>query len=271
MRYTYDDEGEDDEDDSEAPTGRRSTRNSGVATPADDRPTTTLSGRQVRSRVGGVYGESLLSGQNTDRGTPATDASDEPARPTRSGRAGVTEAKVDFGETSSEGEWDGGHEDEKDEVDEVMDDAEDEKEASAGAESGEEGDRRLVVTLRYGKGRSPSVQPTSAAPSNTSKPAQLVEVAIPKPSPLSKMQTITPQSSASNSYPTPTPTMNGTNGSIQPSPQVPVSQPTSVLPPLSSVLPKKQAQLPFQPTPHTLTPVVRQQPPLPIPQHQSPQ
>jgi hypothetical protein len=218
-----------------------------------------------------VYGESLLSGQNTDRGTPATDASDEPARPTRSGRAGVTEPKVDFGETSSEGEWDGGDENEPDEPDEVMDDLDEEEEARGGAEYDEEGDRSLVVTLRYGKGRSPSLQPTSA-PSNVSKPAHSVEVVIPKPSPLSKMQTITPQSSAPNGYPTLTPTINGTNGAMQPSPRAPVTQSTSVLPPLSSVLAKNQAQLPFQPTPqHILKPVPHQQPPQPIPQHQSPQ
>lgn len=59
MRYTYSDE---DEDDSEAP-NRRSFRNTGTNTPADAPvPTVTLSGRQVRSRHGGMYGETVISG-----------------------------------------------------------------------------------------------------------------------------------------------------------------------------------------------------------------
>lgn len=59
MRYTYSDE---DEDDSEA-TNRRSARNTGTNTPADAAaPTVTLSGRQVRSRHGGMYGETVTSG-----------------------------------------------------------------------------------------------------------------------------------------------------------------------------------------------------------------
>ncbi|KAI9646716.1 hypothetical protein NHQ30_004713 [Ciborinia camelliae] len=61
MKYTY----SDDEDDvfSDTTGSRRSTRNTGNHTPAEPAgPTVTLSGRQVRSRVGGAYGESVLSG-----------------------------------------------------------------------------------------------------------------------------------------------------------------------------------------------------------------
>lgn len=61
MKYTY----SDDEDDvfSDTTGSRRSTRNTGSHTPAEPAgPTVTLSGRQVRSRVGGAYGESILSG-----------------------------------------------------------------------------------------------------------------------------------------------------------------------------------------------------------------
>ena len=64
IKYTY----SDDEDDvfSDATTSRRSTRNTGTHTPAEGLgPTVTLSGRQVRSRQGGVYGESILSGTQT--------------------------------------------------------------------------------------------------------------------------------------------------------------------------------------------------------------
>jgi hypothetical protein len=43
---------------------RRSNRQSGVSTPAEPAgPTFTASGRQVKSRIGGAYGESILSGQ----------------------------------------------------------------------------------------------------------------------------------------------------------------------------------------------------------------
>lgn len=63
-RYNYDEN--DDEDtnfDSDAlSTARRSTRNSNQSTPAETGPVVTASGRTVRPRGGGVYGESLLSG-----------------------------------------------------------------------------------------------------------------------------------------------------------------------------------------------------------------
>ena len=62
MKYTYSDE----EDDiySDATTSRRSTRNTGTNTPAEGLagPIVTLSGRQVKSRQGGAYGESMLVG-----------------------------------------------------------------------------------------------------------------------------------------------------------------------------------------------------------------
>jgi hypothetical protein len=60
MKYTYSDE----EDDiySDSTTNRRSTRNTGTHTPAEQSgPTITQSGRQVKSRQGGAYGESILS------------------------------------------------------------------------------------------------------------------------------------------------------------------------------------------------------------------
>jgi hypothetical protein len=60
MKYTYSDE----EDDiySDSTTARRSTRNTGTHTPTEPSgPTITQSGRQVKSRHGGAYGESILS------------------------------------------------------------------------------------------------------------------------------------------------------------------------------------------------------------------
>ncbi|KAF7864212.1 uncharacterized protein EAF02_010180 [Botrytis sinoallii] len=61
MKYTYSDD--EDEVFSDTTGSRRSTRNTGSHTPAEPAgPTVTLSGRQVRSRVGGVYGESIIGG-----------------------------------------------------------------------------------------------------------------------------------------------------------------------------------------------------------------
>jgi len=271
MRYTYDEE--DDDDLPEALGTRRSTRTSGVATPADQaRPTTTLSGRQVRSRVGGVYGEALLSGQNTDtRPSPATDASDGPVRASRSSRAGVSNRRIEEDpETSSEGEWDGGDEDEAEEPDEVMDDLDDEEEPSEkGEESEQEIDpKSLVVTLRYGKGRSPSAQhtpaPTSASASAPKAiPSQLptVEVVIHKPAVSVKAGTNTPISSATNDYPTPTSTANVANGSTQLTPQRASTGPSpNGLSSLHNVAPLKQSQLPFQRVPqHAQKPIVPEQ------------
>ncbi|KAI9784950.1 MAG: hypothetical protein M1839_001146 [Geoglossum umbratile] len=88
IKYTY---STDDDDGSEGPSTRRSTRQSGLSTPAESGPTFTASGRQVRSRVGGAYGETILSGRNTGRTTPAfgvTDGSasgEEQAEPTAPG------------------------------------------------------------------------------------------------------------------------------------------------------------------------------------------
>ncbi|EPE34087.1 hypothetical protein GLAREA_07100 [Glarea lozoyensis ATCC 20868] len=64
MKYTYSDEEE--EVYSDATTSRRSMRNTGTHTPAEGlpAPTVTQSGRQVKARQGGHYGESMLSGAN---------------------------------------------------------------------------------------------------------------------------------------------------------------------------------------------------------------
>lgn len=62
MRYTFDD---DDGEGSDDAVGRLSTRLSGRSTPLENKgPTVTASGRQVKARGGGLYGETLLSGQN---------------------------------------------------------------------------------------------------------------------------------------------------------------------------------------------------------------
>ncbi|KAF2463734.1 uncharacterized protein BDR25DRAFT_106767 [Lindgomyces ingoldianus] len=174
MKYTFSDEEED--DNSDGLSVRRSTRHSARDTPATAAgPTVTASGRQVRTRVAGLYGESLLSGQTTERASPATgeyvrsDASEEP-HPThgRSTRANATAANgwpkgrkhietynsVDEMDdeddaSSSGGEWDGGDED--DDADQmVLDD--DEDDLADGPSEDELEPKSLVVRLRYPKG-----------------------------------------------------------------------------------------------------------------------
>ena len=74
MRYTFDDDEDFDESDFSA---RRSGRHSDRSTPAEVRgPVVTASGRQIRAREGGMYGESLLSGQSTAADTPVSNEFD---------------------------------------------------------------------------------------------------------------------------------------------------------------------------------------------------
>ena len=177
MRYTFSDE---DEDGSDAASTRRTTRNSGVTTPAEPKgPMFTASGRQVKARARGEYGETLLSGHNINRVSPATagahvavDGQDQAIANGRSRRSGLRKGvdgwkkggdhiagynSVDeMGSESSEGEWDGGDDD--DEVDEPViddDEADDEDMSEHDSDADDDGaiGRSLVVQLRFpGKG-----------------------------------------------------------------------------------------------------------------------
>ncbi|KAF2176784.1 hypothetical protein K469DRAFT_606039 [Zopfia rhizophila CBS 207.26] len=206
MKYTFSDE---EEEVSDATSVRRSARHSGRETPAATGPTVTASGRQVRSRATGLYGESLLSGQTTERASPATgeyvrsDASEEP-QPThgRSTRANakavngwpkgrkhietynsVDEMDDEDDATSSGGEWDGGDED--DDADQMdLDDDEDD----FGDESSEEEQvpRTLIVRLKYPK--------DANIPSATPAPPIQEEIAVARkeqPVPLPTGQSVT--------------------------------------------------------------------------------
>lgn len=171
MKYSY----SDDEDDGSDFSGiRRSTRNSGISTPAETGPTVTASGRQVKSRVGGVYGETMLVDQRKEieheRAT-ATDGirelSDEVHSTNgRSRRSRQPEtrrpAQQRYEELGSDGEsevaW-SGNEDEPDESEPEFDDGADEDEEmsadeASGTEEMDEDDNTqesLVVQLRYKK------------------------------------------------------------------------------------------------------------------------
>ena len=167
MRYTFSDE---EDETSEAGSIRRSTRQAQRETSAEPKgPTVTASGRQVRSRAAGLYGESLLSGQTTEGASPATgdyvrsDVSEEPQRPhnraTRSngdtngwnkGRKHIeTYNSVDEMDDEDDAtSWDGGDE-EEDEADPM--DLEDDDDVADDASEGEE-PKTLVVQLKYRKG-----------------------------------------------------------------------------------------------------------------------
>ena len=193
-RYTYSDE---EDGGSDALSIRRSHRHSGISTPAESSgPTFTASGRQVRSRHGGTYGETMLSGQqdtteqsriggldevedDEDEGEPRSRG--RPRRAARQNRIkpkpfsrkqtegydslGSMEDESDV--TSSGNEWDGGDEDEPD--DQVDDEEEDEDvNMSDNSKVGDEEDdsrQSLVVSLRYAKSRqSPPNQDTRNGP-----------------------------------------------------------------------------------------------------------
>ncbi|KAL6232150.1 hypothetical protein BDW75DRAFT_218408 [Aspergillus navahoensis] len=153
LKYTY----SDDEDifSDGLPPPRRSGRNtSGPSTPAEPTgPRFTASGRQVRSRAGGLYGESLLAGQreNTDH---AEDGGSERRQRTRVTRInGYADFGMDHDEDtnsndgqSSGNEWEGGEEEDENDFE-----GDDEEEVS-GDESVINGEPpSLVVQLRYGK------------------------------------------------------------------------------------------------------------------------
>lgn len=154
LKYTYDDDEDIFSDDQPA---RRSARNSSGVTPAEpSRPRFTASGRQVRSRAGGAYGESLLSGQREDSEYEEEDGSRPQRNRTSTHPNGYSGYGLDEDDESearsndSGNEWDGGDEDENDlEGDDEGDDV-------SGDESIINGEpRSLVVQLRYGKGSAP--------------------------------------------------------------------------------------------------------------------
>ncbi|KAL2865667.1 uncharacterized protein BJX67DRAFT_169844 [Aspergillus lucknowensis] len=180
LKYTY----SDDEDifSDGLPPPRRSGRNtSGISSPVEPAgPRFTASGRQIRSRAGGLYGESLLAGQRED-GFPADEYGSERRQRTRGTRAnGYTDYGLEDdedegsnGAQSSGNEWQGGEEEDDNEFE-----GDDEDELS-GDESVVNGEPpSLVVQLRYGKkGDSSDVgeQPTGDIP------AKLKETIIEQP------------------------------------------------------------------------------------------
>ncbi|CAG8919208.1 unnamed protein product [Penicillium salamii] len=167
LKYTYsDDEGMFSD---EQPTTRRSNRNGGPAeAPTESRrPRFTASGRQIRSRAGGLYGEALLYGQRGDADDDEFDEEEEVSRPQRTrtsmhpnGYSGYDAedledaSEVHSSANDSGNEWRGVEDDLENENDFEGDD---EEEQASGDESGDiDEPESLVVQLRYGKGNSSS-------------------------------------------------------------------------------------------------------------------
>lgn len=172
LRYTYEDD-EGDDFDSEA-----SLRRSGRSTPAleEGRPVVTSSGRQVKSRLGGMYGESLSIdqkreadreraqsvGQSEDTDDVIIGANGRPMRksiPTKRAAAergryadGLdSESETDGDAEPSADEW-GGNVDEPDEESDA--DADDDDDIDEDDDLMDDGGTQesLVVQLRYRKG-----------------------------------------------------------------------------------------------------------------------
>ncbi|KAL8796212.1 MAG: hypothetical protein Q9182_007410 [Xanthomendoza sp. 2 TL-2023] len=173
MKYTY---SEEEDGGSDALSIRRSNRQSGISTPVESaRPIVTASGRQVKSRYGGAYGETVLSGQN-DNGRELSFGGGDGARDDgeahikvratrgrRKLRGGAhieadnltDEADDESDATSSGQEWDGGDDGEVDEhADDEVEDEEmndDISEDELALDQGSLQPRSLVVALRYTK------------------------------------------------------------------------------------------------------------------------
>lgn len=209
MKYTFSDE---EEIGSDAPSTRRSNRHSGISTPAEAAgPTFTASGRQVRSRHGGAYGETMLSGQQDDQGLLAANTydgqgeSDEEGAITR-GRTRGKSSRNGLGQnlrsrnrinnynavdamddesdaTSSGGEWEGGDDDDDAEEQGALEDS-DEDTAMSDNNSDIHGeldtDRHgsLIVSLRYQQKKGQHLDTTAQAsksetPANQPRSPQL--------------------------------------------------------------------------------------------------
>ncbi|KAI9700353.1 MAG: hypothetical protein M1836_002368 [Candelina mexicana] len=259
MKYTFSDE---EEDGSDANSTRRSNRQSGLSTPAEPAgPTFTASGRQVRSRHGGAYGEKLHSGQATDRSTPAAGAvegqEDVPegtavvnGRPRRSGLrqetngwargtdhiAGynsVDEMEDEDDAASSGGEWEAGEDDADDHADDDIDEQDDDiSDEDTEMDDGDDSVRKfrsLVVQLTYHK------KPDTGAKSSDGTSATSQAQSHP-----SKAMPVSPPVTLTNGH---TPQETPQNGNIENKVEQP---PMADKTPAPSKNPTTRPQFPFQ-------------------------
>ncbi|KAL8794855.1 MAG: hypothetical protein Q9195_002567 [Heterodermia aff. obscurata] len=194
MKYTFSDE---EEGGSDAPSTRRSHRYSGASTPAEAAgPVFTASGRQVRSRHGGAYGETMLESHQDKQAPSAARVYDGPGEADGAGVAtrgrtrgtsrnesgqrvksrsntngidalGAMDDESDA--TSSGEEWDGGNDDDDDEIDEQLGEEESHEDTDLSDDNNSDEledintDRQgsLIVSLRY-KQKKPEPPPALA-------------------------------------------------------------------------------------------------------------
>lgn len=185
MRYTFD-EGDDEDADADSDSAvRRSTRNSArESSTAPQGPTVTSSGRHVRSRATGVYGESLLSGQTTDHASPGTGEyvrsegeAEEEGRATRGGR-GKKRTFDSYNEDEEDEEdatsWPGDDEASDDQMDVDASEPSDNEVEDTEAEAEAEEDHlivRLKVPRSFSKDKNTDVP--SSPPHTDTAPASL--------------------------------------------------------------------------------------------------
>ncbi|KAK4864353.1 hypothetical protein LT330_009880 [Penicillium expansum] len=176
LKYTYSDDEDIFSDDE--PSNRRSTRNAApTEAPTESRrPRFTASGRQIRSRAGGLYGEALLIGQRDGVDDEEFDEDEEVSRPQRARTSthpnGYSGYDADDLEDASEihssanesgNEWQGV----EDDLEHDFEGDNEEDEASAEESASNEEPESLVVQLRYGKGdasSNPEVQIEKSPP-----------------------------------------------------------------------------------------------------------
>lgn len=241
LKYTY----SDDEDMfSDGLPSRRSTRNaSSNVTPAESsRPRFTASGRQIRSRAGGLYGEALLTGQRED--SEFDEEEENEGRPQRTRTSinpnGYSGYRDDDLEDESEAapseaddsgrEW-GGEEDDENEFE-----GDDEGEDASGDESIANGEpQSLVVQLRYGKGNVPS-QPKVALdeppPAQDTQMKGASEAETPTKPTLPPQPTSLPTPAPATVIAQPAPAVTAPSFPPAPVSQVPQPAPTMAAPPM---------------------------------------
>jgi hypothetical protein len=242
LKYTY----SDDEDMFlDGLPSRRSTRNaSSNVTPAEpSRPRFTASGRQIRSRAGGLYGEALLTGQRED--SEFDEDEEDEGRPQRARTSinpnGYSGYRDDDLEAESEAapseaydsgrEW-GGEEDDENEFE-----GDDEAENVSGDDTITNGEpQSLVVQLRYGKGNLPSQPKVAQDEPPPAQDAQMTDVGEVKPSlhesfPHQTISFATPAATAPSfspapvpQLPQPVPTMAAPSMPLASNPQKPAPQ-----------------------------------------------
>lgn len=235
MKYTFSDEEDDIYSDN---TVRRSTRNTRNHTPIEPAgPTFTQSGRQVRARQTGIYGESLHSGAHATAATVGLDGTvdeqddDEDIVSRRPRRAAA--AINENGKRPHSGNHIHGYN--------SVDDMEDEEDASEQDYGDEEEDEHVPVESDVDEPISDDDEEMENGPEEEAKDRMIVKLRVKTPTPEKKMNGIKLKLNLSspfkpaaqdNSTELPSPTVQGTTKAVNgtaPAHDVTVSKPESLL------------------------------------------